>query len=221
MRPKFVFALLLFTFLILGGALFLKQYLGGGLKPSANAESVASVPPVNSNVVAMAAPPREPAPASLPVAPLSTNTAMPPTNTVAPEPSQEAIDAEVNRLQDWSLNDDPESLSNILADLTNSVKEVREAAIDAAEQFGSTNAIPALKAAAQTTDDLQEKIAYLEAADFLSLPSLPHDSQPAKTLEQMKAEAQAKHAQDSDRQNQRAAPHTGPNPDSGSTSPPP
>ena len=35
------------------------------------------------------------------------------------------------------MNDDPTSLSNILADLPNSEKEIREAAIDAAKHFGS------------------------------------------------------------------------------------
>jgi len=143
----------------------------------------------------MAAPLLEPEPASLPVAPPPTNTVTPPTNAVTPELSQEAIDAEVDRLQDWSMNDDPESLSNILADLTNSVKEVRDAAIDAAKQFGSTNAIPALKAAAETTDDLQEKIAYLEAADFLSLPGLEFSGLAVqKTPEQIQEQRDAIHA---------------------------
>jgi len=195
MRPKFVFALLLFACLVVGAAWFLKEHLGGGTEPSANAGPATFVPPVHSNVVVMAASPLAPKPASLPVVPPSTNTAMPPTNTVAPEPSQEAIDAEVDRLQDWSMNDDPESLSNILADLTNSVKEVREAAIDAAKQFGSTNAIPALKAAAETTDDLQEKIAYLEAADFLSLPPLEFSGLAVqKTPEQIQKQRDAIHA---------------------------
>jgi len=224
MRPKFVFVLLLFTCLVLGAVFFLKQHVGGGAKPSANAESVAAVPRVNSNVVAMAAPPLKPEPAPLPIAPLSTNTVTPPINTnttVTSAPSQEDIDAEVDRLQDWSLNNDPASLSNILADLTNPVKEVREAAIDAAEQFGSADAIPALKAAAANTEDIEEKIAYLDAADLLSLPDLPHNSQPSKTLEQLKAEAQAMRAQNSNHQNQQAAPPNAQNPASRSAAPQP
>lgn len=176
MRPKFVLGLLLFACLVLGAAVFLKQYLGGG---TANVGSVATAPPIPSNAVATAPPSSRPEPALLPAAPPPTNTVAAVTNAATPEPpaatpepSQDAIDAEVDRLQDWSMNNDPASLSNILADLTNSVKEVREAAIDAAEQFGSTDAIPALKAAARTTEDIQEKIAYLQAADFLSLPPL-------------------------------------------------
>lgn len=70
------------------------------------------------------------------------------------------------------MNNDAQSLSNILADLTSPEKEIREAAIEAAKQFESTNAIPALKAAAANAEDNQEAIAMLEAADWLALPSV-------------------------------------------------
>jgi len=73
---------------------------------------------------------------------------------------------------DWSRNNDPQSLSNILADLSSPQKDVREAAIEAAKQFGSTNAIPALKAAAMSATDTDEQIEMLQAANFLSLPSI-------------------------------------------------
>ena len=82
------------------------------------------------------------------------------------------IEAETDRLQQLSMSDDPISLSNILADLTSPEKEIRAAAIEATKQFGSTNAIPALKAAAEASEDHEEKAAFLEAVDFLSLPSL-------------------------------------------------
>ena len=88
------------------------------------------------------------------------------------------------------MNNDPASLSNILADLTNPEKEIREAAIEAAKQFDSTNAIPTLKAVAANTTDTEEQIALLEAADFLSLPDLPPSTNPPQTREQMKAAAQ-------------------------------
>ena len=90
------------------------------------------------------------------------------------------------------MNDDPDSLSNILADLTNPEKEIREAAIEAAKQFGSSDAVPALKKAAANTDDIKEKIAFLDAADFLSLPSANLSAPPAtpKTPEQIQADDQ-------------------------------
>jgi hypothetical protein len=190
MRPKFVFAMLLLALVVLGAVFFLKQHLGNTAPPS-NPE-IAAPAPVVSNVVAVAVPP----PAPIPAAPVSTN-------TLTDEQRQATIDAETDRLQEWSMNDDPASLSNILADLTNSEKEIRDAAIEAAKQFGSTNAIPALKAAAENTDDLQEKIAYLEAADFLSLPSMDFSGPTVpRTPEQIQADAQRRAERDARRQAQ-------------------
>ena len=155
MRPKFVFALLLLALLVLGAAFLFKQHWGNAAAPPSVNESVTSAPVVS------AAPPS--APVSVPIAPVSTN-------VLTPEQRQTAIDAETDRLQQWSMNDDPASLSNILADLTNPEKEIRDAAIEAAKQFGSTDAIPTLKAVAANTTDTEEQIALLEAANFLSLP---------------------------------------------------
>ena len=189
MRPKFVFALLLLALLTLGAAFLLKQRLGNTSTPApATLESATPTP------VASVAPP--PAPAPVPAAPT-------PTNTLTPEQHQAAIDAETDRLQQWCMNDDPASLSNILADLTNSEKEIRDAAIEAAKQFGSTNAIPALKAVAANTADTEEQIALLEAANFLSLPSINFGG-PAtpKTPEQIQADAQRRAEREASRQAQ-------------------
>jgi len=166
MRPKFVFALLLLAALALVAAFFLRPHPENEKTP-AGSESATPPPILASNVVTSVSAPPEPTPemVSNPAAPAVASV---PTD----EQRQTAIDAETDRLQQWSMNDDTASLSNILADLTNSEKEIRGAAIEAAKQFGSTNAIPALKAAAEGTGDVQEKIAYLEAADFLSLPSM-------------------------------------------------
>jgi hypothetical protein len=176
MRPKFIFALLLLAFLVLGAALFLKQHLENTAAPPAGPEIAASAP-VASNVVAIIVPPPAPAPAV--------------TNVLTPEQRQAAIDAETDRLQQWSMNDDPASLSNILADLTNPEKEIRDAAIEATKQFGSTNAIPTLKAVAANTTDPEEQIALLQAANFLSLPAISDSSvQLPKTPEQIQAATQ-------------------------------
>jgi hypothetical protein len=86
--------------------------------------------------------------------------------------SAEERSAEIDRLQDWSMNDDAESLNHIVADLTSPEKEIREAAIEATKQFGSTNAIAALKAAAGSVENIEDKIACLEVGNFLSLPSM-------------------------------------------------
>lgn len=91
---------------------------------------------------------------------------------ITPEKRQAAIDTEIERLREWSSQDDAHSFSSILADLSHPEKEVREVAVESLKEFGDTNAIPALKAAAQNSEDTREKIAMLEAAEFLSLPQL-------------------------------------------------
>ena len=184
MRPKFFFALLLLALLVLGAAFLLKQHLGNAATP----------PPVNESATPAPVVSVAPPPAPVPAAPASTI-------TLTPEQRQAAIDAETDRLQEWSMDNDPASLSNILADLTNSEKETRDAAIEAAKQFGSTNAIPTLKAVAANTTDPEEKAALLEAANFLSLPSMDF-SGPAtpKTPEQIQADAQRKAEREARRQ---------------------
>ncbi|MGO8681494.1 MAG: hypothetical protein ACLQU6_11330 [Limisphaerales bacterium] len=64
--------------------------------------------------------------------------------------SAEERAAGIDRLQDWSMNDDAESLNHIVAGPTSPEKEIREAAIEATKQSASTNAISALKAAADS-----------------------------------------------------------------------
>jgi hypothetical protein len=80
--------------------------------------------------------------------------------------------AQIDQLDEWSRNNDKQSLSNIVSRLTSPDKEVRAAAIEATKQFGSAEAIPSLKAASESVESLQEKIDYLEAIEFLSLPGM-------------------------------------------------
>jgi hypothetical protein len=163
MRPKIVIIILVAGLAGVTGILLIKHQ--GAPPPAAAPIAITETKPAAPQTAPTitSVPPTAPAPvAAAPVA----------TNTLTPEQRQAAIDAETDHLQQWSMNDDPESLSNILADLTNSEKEVRQAAIEAAEQFGSTNAIPILKNLAANDGDPEEKAALLEAAHFLSLPSI-------------------------------------------------
>ena len=80
------------------------------------------VPPAASNIAANAVQTPAPAPATVPAI----------TNVVL---SEEERAAEIDRLQDWSMNDDAESLNHIVADLTSPEKEIREAALEATKQF--------------------------------------------------------------------------------------
>jgi hypothetical protein len=90
----------------------------------------------------------------------------------SPEATSEAyVAARVAQLQDLAADDSPASLDIIVSELTNRDPEIRQAAREAAVQFGSREAIPKLLDAAGQTDDAQEKAALLEAAEFLKLPT--------------------------------------------------
>ena len=198
MRLKIVSLILLAGLAGVIGILLIKQPQGApppAAAPIAITETKPAAPqtaPVITNV---------PPPATAPVA-----AAPVATNALTPEQRQAAIDAETDRLQQWSMNDDPASLSSILADLTNSEKEVRKAAIEAAEQFGSTNAIPILKNLAANDEDPEEKAALLEAANFISLPSIFDVGQPTTPAER-EARRQAQMQKHSQNQNSPVAPN--------------
>jgi hypothetical protein len=171
MRPKVVIALLLPILLFLGMVLLFKQHAANASKPA----EVAPAPAITS-----VAPTPTPAPAPVVVK-----------KTVTPEEREVAINAEKDRLFEWEMNDDPESLSKILGDLTHAEKEIRLAAIEATKQFGSKDAIPTLKELVKNTDDTEEQAALLEAADFLSLTPMSDSSvQLPRTPEQIQAEQQ-------------------------------
>jgi HEAT repeat protein len=70
------------------------------------------------------------------------------------------------------MSSDPASLDEILRELRNPDSTIRAAALAAAIQFGSRDAIPTLAQAAMETEDGNEKTNILEAIEFLKLPSL-------------------------------------------------
>lgn len=154
--PKFLFGVLVPAILIIVLVVFLKQHV-----KTASPAPMASAAPVPSPAPATEIPPLPAvAPASAPVP------------VVAKAMTEDEIQTEKDHLQDWQMNNDPQSLSNILADLDSPEKEIRMAAIDASVQFDDTNAIPILRAKATNDDDLDEKVALVKAADFLALPDV-------------------------------------------------
>ena len=82
------------------------------------------------------------------------------------------MQARLDKLRELQSNDDAASLQAILAELANSDKTIRSAAVEATIQFGSRDAIPVLKDFAARTADPAEKKQLLDAADFLKLPTL-------------------------------------------------
>jgi HEAT repeat protein len=90
-----------------------------------------------------------------------------------PEAKHEAyVAARVAELSDLAMNDDRDSLNSILDELTNRDPEIRTAALEAAKQFGSRDAIPKLMDAVQQMEDPREQVAIIEAIEWLRLPSL-------------------------------------------------
>ncbi len=157
MRPKVVLAILLAAGLFVGMTFLLKSN-----KPAAASAPVAAAAPVpvaQSAPIVAPPPPPTPAPATV-------------VQTQTPEEKAAAIQAEKDRLTHLEWYNDPQSLSNILADLNSPEKEIRMAAIQAAVQFGSTNAIPVLMQAYTNASDFDEKVALHNAADYLALPAV-------------------------------------------------
>jgi hypothetical protein len=185
MRPKIVILILLAGLAGVTGIILIKHR---GSPPPAAPITVAKTKPATPQTAPTitAVPPHAPAPVA--AAP-------------TPEQQQAAIDAEKDRLEQWSMNDDTASLSNILVDLTNPDKEIRMAAIEGTEQFGSTNAIPILKNLAAHNEDPEEKAALIEAANFIALPSL----ELVRPTPQQKAERAAR--RQAQNQNSSAAPN--------------
>jgi HEAT repeat protein len=171
MRPRILWGLLLVTGVVLGTALKLRHQSAGSA--SAASESIAS----ESNGLVAENSTRKQRPsqtvASLPV---------------TPETRQEIIGAEVERIQELGTSEDPAALDELLQALSNSDKEIREAALEAVKQSGNSNAIPALETAVESAADVQEKISILEAIELLRLPAATFDGPPVVlTAEQQKA----------------------------------
>jgi HEAT repeat protein len=87
----------------------------------------------------------------------------------------EYVENRIGELYDLAMTDDPASLRQILGELDNPEPRIRQAAVDAAVQFKSPDAIPVLKDALAQATDLNEKVNLQKAIDFLSL-SLPADT---------------------------------------------
>ena len=168
MRTKFVLALMSFAALVLAVTFYFKQDFVQRPPPDPAKTAVLTPPVANPGLATAPGSTRQFGTQPIPVV-TSAATVKPP---MTPEERQAFIEAETSRLQDLSTQDDPASLSPILNDLTNLEKEVRLAAIEATKQFGSKDAIPVLQADVAGATDTDEKIALLEAADFLSLPTL-------------------------------------------------
>src|SRR4029077_11527069 len=94
-----------------------------------------------------------------------------PTNS-SEDAHQAYVEQRSAQLMDIAMTDDRANLDTILSELSNRDPEIRKAALEAAIQFGSRDAIPKLADAISQTDDPNEKAAIADALEFLKLPSL-------------------------------------------------
>jgi len=183
MRPRFVVSLLMFAALVLGAAFYFKSPA-----PPAPPDG----PTITTAPATKPASPVTKAGNSFIPTPAAIVSLAPTAKPMTSEEKQTYIEAETGRLQEWSTQDDSASFNNILNDLTNVDKDVRLAAIEAAKQFGNRDAIPILQADAASATDTDEKIALLEAADFLALPTIAEvNDQSPRTPEQIQAMQQS------------------------------
>lgn len=195
MSSKFVVGILLPAILVIALAIFLKQ----NFKP---VSSTATPPAASAPAAAAPAQASKASSDDVPLPPASTVAAPTPPPVSRPMTADD-IQAEKDRLISLQMNNDPQSLSNILADLDSPVKDIRMAAIDATVQFDDTNAVPILKSKADNAQDLDEKEALLKAADFLALPDVTFSPDSSGvTPAQAQAEQQRQDAADAQRQAQ-------------------
>jgi hypothetical protein len=171
MRPKIIIAVLLVGFIGLAGIFFLK-HLTAPSQPMPPAVARQEAAPAATQISSSnATPVKTIAPlADAPVVKTISHAAAD-TNALAKE-HKAYVQAEIDKLSELQANDDAGSLHAILADLTNSDKEIRAAAVESTIQFESRDAIPVLQDLAARTEDPGEKKALLDAVDFLALPTL-------------------------------------------------
>ncbi|HEY3862593.1 MAG TPA: HEAT repeat domain-containing protein [Verrucomicrobiae bacterium] len=79
----------------------------------------------------------------------------------------EAVQTRIHDLNELAMSGDPKSLRAILGELNNTDPRLRWAAADAAAQFESQDAIPALKDALAQASDVDEMVHLQNAIKFL------------------------------------------------------
>jgi hypothetical protein len=95
------------------------------------------------------------------------------TGTDAPPPAEyeDYVNRRTAELEDLGMAGDASGLSTIESELDSRDPRIQKAAVSAAIQFGSRDAVPALREAYGHTDDPAQKLNLQKAIEFLELPS--------------------------------------------------
>ena len=137
---------------------------------------MATVRPAGSSMTADR-PASAPARVASPDAPPATPQRVPDSaaeSAMAASPTNDYADYETARiaeLNNLAMTDDPGALATIESEFDNRNPKIQEAAVAAAVQFGSRDALPALEAVYGLLDDPEQKHQVQEAIDFLKLPT--------------------------------------------------
>jgi HEAT repeat protein len=167
MRPKIVITVVTLGLFIFGTLFAIRQSADRSTRIS-EPQTTASSTPQSGNTVAIEK--VQPVPDAAAAAP---KTRTQPEAQPATEDARQAyVEKRSAELMDIAMTDDRTNLDTILSELSNRDPEIRKAALEAAIQFGSRDAIPKLADAISQTDDPSEKAALADAIEFLKLPSL-------------------------------------------------
>jgi hypothetical protein len=168
MRLKILLPLFAAAALLLGTLSVVRHHNGTRQAPTLSSGN-SDQKPLDSSAAINAA---ESKPANPDVAPTATpgSPSAPPDTTAIVQDSY--VDHRISELEDLAWENDAHSLQTILSELTNRDRRIRKAALQAAVQFASRDALPALADAAAQTEDPDEKAELTEAIDYLKLPSL-------------------------------------------------
>jgi hypothetical protein len=172
MRPKIVILILVVALGLLGIIVVLKGLTGGhagdasGQKPVVEASVESPTAATNDEVIQV-----------VQVNPNSSNTA-----AVTEQLRAAEVEKEVNQIQDLQGEADgtnnPIIITALLDKLSHPEAEVRKAVLDALKQLNDTNAVPGLEQAAENIKDPREKVAVMDAIDYIKLPSATENVPP-------------------------------------------
>jgi len=169
MRPKIVIIVVTLGLFVFGTLFALRQTTERSTRNSEPQSTPSNTTQPNDTLAsAKAQPVTERA-----AAPPGSGTPSATNSTASAEDAHQAyVEQRTAELMDIAMTDDRANLDTILSELNNRDPEIRKAALEAAIQFGSRDAIPKMADAASQTDDPSEKAAIADAIEFLKLPSL-------------------------------------------------
>jgi HEAT repeat protein len=170
MRPKIVIVVVTLGLFVFGTLFVIRQTTERSTRNSEPQSTPSDTTQPNETLASTKAQPV----AELAAAPPGSGTSSAATNSIASaeDAHQAYVEQRTAELMDIAMTDDRANLDTILSELNNRDPEIRKAALEAAIQFGSRDAIPKLADAASQTDDPSEKAAIADAIEFLKLPSL-------------------------------------------------